>query len=177
MPESDCGQAGSDHVDVARWHTVRQRDQRGHRYDVSSEEDTDERSGLRLGKSPLRDIAGEQRWQAESSDLDKELRHDDGPQKAPRSYISFAVVIGHVARAGRSKSSATSGGRSIDTWGDAGLKGEWATKPFSLYGRNNISGTYEFFREVPLYGGEYKADVKQQPGSEAVVQLEDLRMS
>jgi phosphate transport system substrate-binding protein len=63
-----------------------------------------------------------------------------------------------------------SGGRSIKTWGDVGLTGEWATKPISLYGRNSISGTYEFFRALVLYGGDYKDDVKQQPGSEAVVQ-------
>ncbi len=37
-----------------------------------------------------------------------------------------------------------SGSRSIDTWGDAGMTGEWATKPISIYGRNSISGTYEF---------------------------------
>lgn len=62
-----------------------------------------------------------------------------------------------------------SGGRSIDTWGDVGLAGDWATKPISMYGRNDISGTYEFFREIALYGGDYKPKVKQQPGSEAVV--------
>jgi phosphate transport system substrate-binding protein len=61
-------------------------------------------------------------------------------------------------------------GGDIKTWGDAGLSGEWSTKPISLYGRNSISGTYEFFREMALYSGTYKAEVKQQPGSEAVVQ-------
>jgi phosphate transport system substrate-binding protein len=61
-------------------------------------------------------------------------------------------------------------GGDIKTWGDAGLTGEWSTKPISLYGRNSISGTYEFFREMALYSGTYKADVKQQPGSEAVIQ-------
>jgi phosphate transport system substrate-binding protein len=64
----------------------------------------------------------------------------------------------------------TAGGGNIKTWGDAGLTGEWATKPISLYGRNSISGTYEFFRENTLFSGEYKEEVKQQPGSEAVVQ-------
>jgi phosphate transport system substrate-binding protein len=62
-----------------------------------------------------------------------------------------------------------SGGKSIDTWDDVGLAGEWATKPISIYGRNEISGTYEFFREIALYSGDYKQEVKQQPGSEAVV--------
>lgn len=63
-----------------------------------------------------------------------------------------------------------SGGKSIDTWGDVGLTGEWASKPISIYGRNTISGTYEFFREIALYGGDYKPSVKQQVGSEAVVE-------
>lgn len=62
-----------------------------------------------------------------------------------------------------------SGGRSINTWGALGLTGEWATKPISLYGRNSVSGTYEFFKEMVLYKGDYKDAVKQQPGSEEVV--------
>jgi phosphate transport system substrate-binding protein len=62
-----------------------------------------------------------------------------------------------------------SGGRTINTWGEAGLGGDWTAKPISLYGRNTISGTYEFFRTLALYGGDFKAQVKQQPGSEDVV--------
>jgi len=62
------------------------------------------------------------------------------------------------------------GGDNIKTWGDLGLTGEWAAKPIILYGRNSISGTYEFFREMVLYNGDYKPEVKPQPGSEAVVQ-------
>jgi phosphate transport system substrate-binding protein len=56
------------------------------------------------------------------------------------------------------------------TWGDLGLKGEWADKPISLYGRNSASGTYGYFKEVALFGGDYKDTVKEQPGSSAVVQ-------
>lgn len=44
-----------------------------------------------------------------------------------------------------------SGGGSIRTWGDAGMSGEWGAKPVSLYGRNSISGTYEFFKENVLF--------------------------
>jgi phosphate transport system substrate-binding protein len=62
------------------------------------------------------------------------------------------------------------GGDDIKAWGDAGLTGDWATKEISLYGRNTLSGTYEFFREIALNGGDYKAGVKQEPGSEAVVE-------
>ena len=61
-----------------------------------------------------------------------------------------------------------SGSRSI--WGDVGMTGEWAKQPISIYGRNSLSGTYEFFRSTVLYNGEYKESVKQQPGSAEVVQ-------
>jgi len=63
-----------------------------------------------------------------------------------------------------------SGNRSIDTWGGAGLTGDWGKKPISLYGRNPLSGTYEFLKQIALYGGNYKEDVKQQPSSAEVVQ-------
>jgi phosphate transport system substrate-binding protein len=63
-----------------------------------------------------------------------------------------------------------SGSRSIDTWGDAGPTGEWVTKPISIYGRNSLSGTYEFFKSTVLYNGDYKESVKQQPGSAEVVE-------
>ena len=56
------------------------------------------------------------------------------------------------------------------TWGDVGLTGEWADKPISLYGRNAASGTYGFFKEHALGKKDYKATVKEQPGSSAVVQ-------
>ncbi len=62
------------------------------------------------------------------------------------------------------------GGKEAKTWGDLGLTGEWATKPISLYGRNSASGTYGFFKEHALSGGDYKNTVKEQPGSSSVVQ-------
>jgi phosphate transport system substrate-binding protein len=60
--------------------------------------------------------------------------------------------------------------KDITTWGDLGLTGEWAAKPISLYGRNSASGTYGFFKEVALFKGDYKDNVKEQPGSSAVIQ-------
>ncbi len=62
-----------------------------------------------------------------------------------------------------------SGFRDISTWGDAGLEGDWATLPISLYGRNSASGTYAYFKEHALLKGDYKDTVKEQPGSAAVV--------
>jgi phosphate transport system substrate-binding protein len=61
------------------------------------------------------------------------------------------------------------GGRAIRTWGDLGLTGEWAAKPVSLYGRNAASGTYGFFKEHVLKNGDYRDEVKEQPGSASVV--------
>jgi phosphate transport system substrate-binding protein len=57
----------------------------------------------------------------------------------------------------------------ITTWGQLGLTGDWANKPISLYGRNSASGTYGYFKEHVLAKGDYKATVKEQPGSAAVV--------
>jgi phosphate transport system substrate-binding protein len=64
----------------------------------------------------------------------------------------------------------------ITTWGQLGLTGDWANKPISIYGRNSASGTYGYFKEVALKKGDFKSNVKEQPGSAAVVQAvsEDL---
>jgi phosphate transport system substrate-binding protein len=61
------------------------------------------------------------------------------------------------------------GGRSIHYWGELGLTGEWAKRPISLFGRNTLSGTYKFFRQNALGGGDFKESLKPQPGSDAVV--------
>jgi phosphate transport system substrate-binding protein len=60
--------------------------------------------------------------------------------------------------------------RDVATWGDLGLKGEWAAAPISLYGRNSASGTYGYFKEHAIFKGDYKDSVKEQPGSSSVVQ-------
>ncbi len=62
------------------------------------------------------------------------------------------------------------GGKPIGTWGEVGLKGDFASRPISLYGRNSASGTYGFFKDEALGKGDYSTKVKEQPGSSAVVQ-------
>ncbi|MBN1443205.1 MAG: phosphate ABC transporter substrate-binding protein [Planctomycetes bacterium] len=66
--------------------------------------------------------------------------------------------------------------REITTWGQLGLTGSWAKRPISMYGRNSASGTYAYFKEHALFKGDYKENVKEQPGSASVVQgvSEDL---
>src|SRR3990167_4888169 len=62
------------------------------------------------------------------------------------------------------------GGSNVQTWGDLGLTGEWADKPIQLFGRNSVSGTYGYFKEMALCKGDFKANVNEQPGSASVVQ-------
>ena len=62
------------------------------------------------------------------------------------------------------------GDQDIRTWGQLGLTGEWANKPVQLFGRNSVSGTYGYFKEVALCKGDFKANVNEQPGSASVVQ-------
>ncbi len=56
------------------------------------------------------------------------------------------------------------------TWGDLGGNGFWETQKIQLFGRNSVSGTYGFFKEVALCGGDFKNTVNEQPGSGSVVQ-------
>src|SRR5437899_5261616 len=51
-----------------------------------------------------------------------------------------------------------------------GLTGARDSRPVSHYGRNSDTGTYGFFKEHSLKNGDYKDEVKEQPGSASVVQ-------
>ena len=63
------------------------------------------------------------------------------------------------------------GGSPILNWGQAGLSGDWANRPISLYGRNSVSGTYGLFKNIALGGGDFDdARYQEQPGSSTVVQ-------
>lgn len=58
----------------------------------------------------------------------------------------------------------------ITSWGELGLTGDWADRPIAMYGRNSASGTFGYFREVALFGGDFSAEVREQPGSSTVIQ-------
>ncbi len=58
----------------------------------------------------------------------------------------------------------------ITTWAQIDGKLPFASRPISLYGRNSASGTYGFFKEHALVKGDFKDQVKEQPGSSSVVQ-------
>ncbi|WP_049722842.1 PstS family phosphate ABC transporter substrate-binding protein [Gilvimarinus polysaccharolyticus] len=61
-------------------------------------------------------------------------------------------------------------GEDITRWGQLGLTGAWENRDFTVYSRNAVSGTYGFFKDVALCGGDYKASINEQPGSASVVQ-------
>jgi phosphate transport system substrate-binding protein len=87
--------------------------------------------------------------------------HKDNPIKG-LTFPQLDAIYSKNRKGGYSKD--------IRTWGELGLTGVWANKPISLYGRNSASGTYGYFKEHALYGGDYKDSVIEQPGSSAVVQ-------
>ncbi len=57
----------------------------------------------------------------------------------------------------------------IRTWGELKADTELSPFPISLYGRNSASGTYGYFKKHALFKGDYKDQVKEQPGSSSVV--------
>jgi phosphate transport system substrate-binding protein len=58
----------------------------------------------------------------------------------------------------------------IQVWKQAGSADGLGDSPISIYGRNSASGTYGFFKEHALKNGDFKDEVKEQPGSASVVQ-------
>jgi phosphate transport system substrate-binding protein len=58
----------------------------------------------------------------------------------------------------------------VANWGQLGLTGSWTERPIQLYGRNSVSGTYGYFKQVALCSGDFKNTVNEQPGSASVVQ-------
>ncbi|THJ24475.1 MAG: phosphate ABC transporter substrate-binding protein [Nitrospira sp. CG24E] len=58
----------------------------------------------------------------------------------------------------------------IQLWKQVGVDGDQGNDPISIYGRNSASGTYGFFKDHALKNGDFKDEVKEQPGSASVVQ-------
>jgi phosphate transport system substrate-binding protein len=83
----------------------------------------------------------------------------------PLSQLSMAQVDAIF-----SKTRKCGGPMAIEQWSQLGLEGMYASRRMSLYGRNSASGTYGYFKEHALCGGDFRDDVKEQPGSASVVQ-------
>ncbi|MFP8967898.1 PstS family phosphate ABC transporter substrate-binding protein [Pokkaliibacter sp. CJK22405] len=62
------------------------------------------------------------------------------------------------------------GGQSVSRWRDLGVEGPLAVEHIQRYGRNAVSGTYSYFKEHALCGGDFLPNISELPGSAAVVQ-------
>jgi phosphate transport system substrate-binding protein len=62
-----------------------------------------------------------------------------------------------------------SGSASIVTWGAFGLSGEWASRAITLYGRDSVSGTHDYFKEHVLQNADFKPTIHEDI-SETVVE-------
>ena len=115
-----------------------------------------------------------------SSEIDEfEKKFGYKPTEVPVAVDALAVFVNKdnpvkgltMAQVdGIFSSSRKSGSEDLTEWGQVGLTGDWAKKPFSIFGRNSASGTYGFFKDEALQKGDFKPTVKEQPGSSAVVQ-------
>ena len=52
------------------------------------------------------------------------------------------------------------GYKEVKTWGDLGVKGEWASRPIHLYGLKPVNGIEQYFKVVAMNGGEYKENIE-----------------
>ncbi|MEQ8407718.1 MAG: phosphate ABC transporter substrate-binding protein PstS family protein [Gammaproteobacteria bacterium] len=59
---------------------------------------------------------------------------------------------------------------SVNRWGQLDMSGPWEQRDIQLFGRNSVSGTYGYFKDSALCGGDFKNSVNEQPGSASVVQ-------
>jgi phosphate transport system substrate-binding protein len=62
------------------------------------------------------------------------------------------------------------GSPAIETWGQAGLVGEWADRPITLYGYGPTDGVHQVFRQQVLAGGEYRLSLQVVPAGSLIVQ-------
>lgn len=58
----------------------------------------------------------------------------------------------------------------MKTWAGLDVGEPWSNRHFQLFGRNSVSGTYGYFKQNALCGGDFKNRVNEQPGSASVVQ-------
>ena len=52
------------------------------------------------------------------------------------------------------------GYKDVNTWGDLGATGDWASRPIHLYGLRPVNGIEQYFKEIAMHGGEYKDNIQ-----------------
>ena len=87
--------------------------------------------------------------------------HRDNPIEG-LNFSQLDSIFSETLRCGATSSS--------KTWQDLGLSYDWAKRGIQMFGRNSVSGTYGYFKQNALCGGDFKRNVNEQPGSASVVQ-------
>jgi phosphate transport system substrate-binding protein len=85
-------------------------------------------------------------------------------KRNPVEGLTLAQLDGIFSRTRRR------GGPVIETWGQAGLTGEWADRPIPLYGYGPADGVHQVFRQQVLLGGEYRLSLQVVPAGSLIVQ-------
>jgi phosphate transport system substrate-binding protein len=62
------------------------------------------------------------------------------------------------------------GTRSIETWGQVGLAGEWADRPITLYGYGPEDGAHQIFRQQVLHDDPFRLSLRAEGGGSSIVQ-------
>ena len=52
------------------------------------------------------------------------------------------------------------GYKQVDTWGDLGANGAWASRPIHLYGLKPVNGIEQYFKMAAMDGGDYKDGIQ-----------------
>jgi phosphate transport system substrate-binding protein len=85
-------------------------------------------------------------------------------KRNPLTGLTLAQLDGIFSRTRRR------GWPSIETWGQAGLTGDWADRPISLYGYGPLDAVHQVFREQVLAGGDYRLSLQVVPAGSLIVQ-------
>ncbi len=87
--------------------------------------------------------------------------HKDNPLKGV-SFQQIDAIFSTTLRCG--------GTKPLNSWLELGLQTDWSKRRFQLFGRNSVSGTYGYFKQTVLCGGDFKSRVNELPGAASVVQ-------
>ena len=102
-------------------------------------------------------------------------RYGSDPVEIPIALDAIAIYVNHEnplasltleqVDALFSQSRKRGAPTSITTWGQLGLQNGWEQQPVRLYGRDKRSGTRTLFMHMVLLDGDFRSDVKEEPGS------------
>jgi len=113
------------------------------------------------GPPPLFAVATPRPYGKENRSALGVLVHPDNPLRS-LTLAQLDAIFSTARRRG--------GAQAITTWGQLGLKGDWAGRPIKACAVEAESGTGQYFREAVLWGGGYAAGVRPLPRlSDAVV--------